>query len=174
MGVDPSLTATAAVVLSDGQILFQGIIKSKVKGVARLSDLESQFQKLIKDNPVSLIAIEGYAYGMSKSSMLASLGELGGLLRVAMHRAKVSYVNVSPGTLKKFVTGKGNHKKEQMLMFTLQKWGVAFEDNNLCDAYGLARVAEAVLTGESSSGNKTLKKLAAEIRAYDASVNPKA
>jgi Holliday junction resolvasome RuvABC endonuclease subunit len=50
---------------------------------------------------------------------------------------------VSPSTLKTFVCGrgKGKAKKELMLMRCALKFKQEFEDNNICDAYCLARYA---------------------------------
>lgn len=57
---------------------------------------------------------------------------------------------VAPTSLKKFVTGKGTGvKKEQMLLATYRKWCAEFADNNLADAFGLAKIAEA-LSSEST------------------------
>jgi crossover junction endodeoxyribonuclease RuvC len=44
-------------------------------------------------------------------------------------------------TLKKFVTGVGNAKKNEMLLKTYQAWGIEFNDDNAADAYGLAMMA---------------------------------
>ena len=48
---------------------------------------------------------------------------------------------ISPTTLKKFVTGKGNSGKDIMLLEVYKRWNVSFSNNNLADAYGLARMA---------------------------------
>ena len=37
-----------------------------------------------------------------------------------------------------------------MLLKTFKKWGVEFDDNNLCDAYGLARMALEDFNNESN------------------------
>lgn len=49
---------------------------------------------------------------------------------------------IQPTTLKKFVTGKGQCKKELMLLYVYKNYGVEFNDNNLADAYSLARMAK--------------------------------
>lgn len=57
---------------------------------------------------------------------------------------------IAPSTLKKFVTGAGNSKgKNVMLLATYKKWGVEFSNDNLCDAYGLARLGAALTSGTS-------------------------
>ena len=69
------------------------------------------------------------------------MGALHYYLRIFFRKNNIAYNIIAPGTLKKFVTGKGTAKKELMLLKTYKKWKVEFEDNNLCDAYGLARLA---------------------------------
>lgn len=60
---------------------------------------------------------------------------------------RMSPVLVAGNTLKKFVTGKGVGKKQLMVKYVLQKWGFDTDDDNLADAYGLARLAAAILSG---------------------------
>jgi crossover junction endodeoxyribonuclease RuvC len=43
-------------------------------------------------------------------------------------------------TLKKFAAGKGNAKKQEMLMMMYKRWGVEFSDDNAADSYALARL----------------------------------
>ena len=43
-------------------------------------------------------------------------------------------------TLKKYATGKGNAKKQEMLMQIYKRWGVEFNDDNAADSYALARL----------------------------------
>ena len=72
---------------------------------------------------------------------LAQLGAAHYIARVLLHERNIEFDIVSPSTLKKFVTGKGNCKKDLVLLKVFQKWGVEFSDNNLADAYSLARFA---------------------------------
>jgi Holliday junction resolvasome RuvABC endonuclease subunit len=48
---------------------------------------------------------------------------------------------VPPMTLKKYATGKGTSKKQEMLLQIYKRWGVEFNDDNAADAYALARLA---------------------------------
>ena len=49
-------------------------------------------------------------------------------------------LKVPPMTLKKFAAGKGNAKKQEMLLQIYKRWGVEFTDDNAADAYALARL----------------------------------
>jgi Holliday junction resolvasome RuvABC endonuclease subunit len=90
-----------------------------------------------------LVMIEGYAFGAKGSSGI-SLGELGGVTRVALYDLNIPFIEIPPTQAKKFVTGRGNAKKEHMLMETLDRWGVKFLDDNICDAFGLVQLGRAI------------------------------
>jgi crossover junction endodeoxyribonuclease RuvC len=47
-------------------------------------------------------------------------------------------------TLKKYASGKGTSKKQEMLLQIYKRWGVEFNDDNAADAYALARLAGSV------------------------------
>ena len=73
------------------------------------------------------------------------LGELGGIIRLCLYDAKIPFVIVPPTSLKKFVTGNGSADKKKMHDFVLSKWRQDIDENedDQCDAYGLAQVARA-------------------------------
>lgn len=145
IGVDQSLTATGFVVLDErANIEEKKIIKSKLKGVERLLELEEELHASLHlyRGDINVVYIEGYSFG-SRVGQAFSIGELGGIFRRCLTKFPVSYKVIPPTVLKKFVTGKGNAKKELILKEVLKKWNVDLDDNNLADAYGLARMAWA-------------------------------
>ena len=103
--------------------------------------LEQKF--LLNYRPIVLAALEGYS--IESQNRPFDLGEVGGIVRLCLTRHKIKYLVVSPMSLKKFVTGKGNAAadKEAMRRAVNKKWGVDFDQNDECDAYGLARVAQS-------------------------------
>ena len=149
IGIDPSLTGTGIVVLDEsGNVLDKDLISTKasLKIEDRLKTIWSRLKYIIwdfagKPVPYCHIAIEGLSFGSRGTSMLELAG-LHYLIRYMIDRefCGVRHV-VPPQTLKKFVCGKGNVKKEQMLLQTYKRWGMEFQDNNICDAYCLARYA---------------------------------
>ena len=149
IGIDPSLTGTGIVVLDEsGNVLGKDLISTKAshKIEDRLKTIWSRLKYIIwdfADKPVPgcTIAVEGLSFGSKGASMLELAG-LHYLIRYMIDRefCGVRHV-VPPQTLKKFVCGKGNVKKEQMLLQTYKRWGMEFQDNNICDAYCLARYA---------------------------------
>lgn len=157
VGIDASLTATGLIILDDtGKIFNSTIISSKKKGMDRLVDLEKQVKKILSTyQPAKMIKVyvEGYSFG-SRIGQAFSIGEWGGVLKKCLYELGYQVTLIPPTVLKKFVTGKGNAKKELMMLEVFKKWKESFNNNNLADAYGLARLAWA---GVNQSKDKCLK-----------------
>ena len=142
VGLDPSINATGLVIIDENA----NIIKEKLFSIKSETFEESlvKYEKEIEfiANMIALHAVylEGPAY-QATGQVILQMGALHFITRLFLFKKQKNYKIIAPGTLKKFVTGKGNSKKELMLMKTFKRWGVEFEDNNLCDAYGLARMA---------------------------------
>ncbi|MCC3766016.1 hypothetical protein [Streptomyces sp. UNOC14_S4] len=102
---------------------------------------------------ISAIAMEGYAH--ASKFQRESLGELGGTVKLAITEA-AGYdtwrhpIIVPPPTLKKFLTGKGTATKQEMLDTVASRYGPVFRNDNLADAYTLARVAATWATGNGT------------------------
>jgi crossover junction endodeoxyribonuclease RuvC len=76
-----------------------------------------------------------------QSPAALKLGELAAIVKLALYeREKIFPLQVSPMTLKKFAAGKGNAKKQEMLLQMYKRWGVEFNDDNAADSYALARL----------------------------------
>jgi crossover junction endodeoxyribonuclease RuvC len=143
VGIDPSLTGTGLVVLDEKcSIICQTVISSKLKGIPRLIDIEESLsEELCKFfGDIKETFYENYSFG-SRLGQAFSLGELGGVLKKFLVDNDVEYTVIAPASLKKFVTGKGNIKKEQMLLQIYKRYNQEFDNNNLGDAYGLAMFA---------------------------------
>ena len=148
IGLDPSLTGTGIVCLNeDGEILGQELIKTTVKDLIedRLKYINMTFQTLVKQylrDDLGIVYIEGLALN-AKGDSIMQLAGLHYLLRIYLLEESLvhKYDIIPPNTLKKFITGKGNAKKELMLLKVYKRWGVEFNDNNMADAYSLAKKA---------------------------------
>jgi crossover junction endodeoxyribonuclease RuvC len=159
--IDPSLTGTAICILDAGtndiiEILTLKVPKG-VMGIARLNWLCKAVSSVLKKHNPTEVFIEGYSY-MSKGRSIVDLGELGGLYRMILARRWAGYYEIPPTSLKKFITGKGNAKKQILLEQTFRKWGLGSEiltDDNQVDAYGLARFGAAFLKWNQGNDNFT-------------------
>ena len=72
------------------------------------------------------------------------LGELSATVRLTIYdyfEEELKYpLKVPPMTLKKYAAGKGNAKKQEMLLQIYKRWGIEFNDDNAADSYALARL----------------------------------
>jgi len=146
IGIDPSLTATGIVCLSDGKIVDKKLIVSKKKDIERLLDITNQITEFIDHGKVSKIdmnVIEGFAFGARGQSMF-DLGMLSGIIRQYLYKNwQCRFLVIQPTMLKKFITGKGNCEKSLILKETYKRYKVDIDDDNIADAYGLAMVGYA-------------------------------
>jgi crossover junction endodeoxyribonuclease RuvC len=143
VGMDPSYNGFAIVVLDkDANIIEQKLFGSSTKKETedRLLELEKEYKFIPNIVCLHSVFIEGPSYG-SNGAFVLQMGALHFLIRIMLKKAEVNYKIISPGTLKKFVTGDGRAKKDLMLLNVYKKWGMEFNDDNLADAYSLARLA---------------------------------
>lgn len=110
----------------------------------------------------NLVVIEGYAFGRIQQAH--HLGELGGVIRVALADRGMPFVEIPPASLKLFATGKGNAKKDEVLAAAIRKLGYAGHDHNEADAIWLLKMAQAHYSpsdASSESRDRALGKIAA-------------
>ena len=145
LGLDLSLTSTGwAIDATDGRRKW-GVIKTAKRGAARLDYIDDAITRIVEQEMPDLVVIENYAFG--KSQGLAALAELGGVVRLSLHRMGYRYIAIAPATLKKFVTGKGQAEKAAMMMHCLNNWKVVIDNNNGADAFGLCQFGRCYLDG---------------------------
>lgn len=142
VGVDPSFNGTAVVVLDENaniaeQLLFQSVGDSIEEKLWSINKALSFIPKIIG---LKRVYLEGPSYS-SNGAFQLQMGALHFMIRMMFFRKRLKYEIIAPGTLKKFVAGNGSAKKEHMLLNVYKKWGIEFQDNNLADAYGLARMS---------------------------------
>lgn len=145
IGIDQSLTGFALTALSEDNPLefFTWVYKSPYFGIERLVDIKEWLEDTldyIQEQGAELldVSIEG---SVLQSPAALKLGELAAIVKLALYeRDKIFPLQVSPMTLKKFAAGKGNAKKQEMLLQMYKRWGVEFNDDNAADSYALARL----------------------------------
>ena len=151
VGIDQSLTGFAftALAISDPKQYITWVYKSPYFGVERLVDIRQflfdHFDYVSKDHEIDKIAMEGTVLA-SHSALV--LGELSALVKLTIYDYfddDIRFpVMVPPMTLKKYAAGKGNAKKQEMLLQMYKRWGVEFSDDNAADSYALARLAAGI------------------------------
>lgn len=161
VGLDLSFTESGLVMIDHlGVVINQKLVGSdkKQKPERRIIDISEEifFQLAHHDIP-HMVYIEDKFVGKNKKQVLYD----GGLLYyIVIETIKhfMPYKIINPSALKSFVIGtkgkKKGSKKELMLLHCFKKWSVEFENNNLCDAYCLARMAmEDMRKAKSTTGN---------------------
>jgi Holliday junction resolvasome RuvABC endonuclease subunit len=134
VGLDLSLTATG--VADD-----QGAREVRSNGLRGVERLERLWRAVIAEcSHADLVVIEDYAY-RAGDAHAHELGELGGVVRVALHARRIRQVAVPPASLKKYGTGRGNAKKEQMLAEAIRRLGYTGSSHNEADAAWLRAMA---------------------------------
>lgn len=112
---------------------------------ARLRAIENWLLDNLQGWLVDGIAMEGYNAGAKFGREMS--GELGATVKRALyerHAQQLLPTVIPPTSLKKFATGSGTAKKAEMLLGVYKRWGAEFKDDNLADAYVLAKIAECI------------------------------
>jgi len=154
VGVDPSLTGNAIVIIDNkGNIHDTKLVSTHkecyLNGEQRVLDVFNEVKYIANVCRLEAVYIEGLSY-MSVSPTLFERCGLLYLILTHLFEREVPYKIVPPTTLKKFTTDNGRADKKEMMKVAKSRWGVDFEDDNICDAYCLARMA----LKESTNGNR--------------------
>jgi len=162
LGIDQSLRSSGVVVVgSSNDLIYRGTVTpGKRSGVIRLACIRDSLRDVLAAEPsIKYAALEGYS--MESVNRSFDLGELGGLVRLVLHDAGIPFVVVAPTQLKQFISSDGSATKEKMRQAVLDKWGMDFEQDDECDAFGLAQVARAIHMniGSTRAQLEVLKKL---------------
>ena len=152
-GLDVS-TRTGMVILSNqGVFSTQGTIYEGVfsaprdeRGSRRCSTIAEQMIEVLKDNSVDIVVMEGLAY--ANTNTLATLTEIHSVLKYFLIQMGLEVWIAAPATIKKFVLGKGTGKKDQVRLGVYKKWAYENDDDNIVDAYALAKMGLARITNE--------------------------
>jgi crossover junction endodeoxyribonuclease RuvC len=150
VGIDPSLTSTGIVVLRGGEVELAETIKTKSNYslIHRVSVIYRAITNLVEGLTPDLIVIEGFSYG-SKGRAVFEIAYLGWRIREEIERFKeqdgIPWIEVPPAQLKKFATGKGTANKGVIMQQVYKRWGFEASDNNVADAFVLAKIGQAYL-----------------------------
>lgn len=170
IGLDLSLVGTGVVILENGKIIKQSLIKSKPSGdkpvdeVKRIQGIVSEIEYIISDYVLDIAVIEGMAFMAKNTTALVQLSALNYMTRALLMGYETPFVIVAPTSLKKFVTGNGAAKKDVMLIEIYKRYGVSIMDDNEADAYSLSQVGLALLKGNSKPITKTQEEVLSLLR----------
>jgi len=99
--------------------------------------------------------IEGYAFGsFGRSSSVTTLAELGGSIKYsALANFGLEYTIIPPTKVKKFITGKGNSHKDEILLKCFKRYGMEFDNSDIADSYVICHMGY-LLAFDQESGIK--------------------
>ena len=145
IGIDPSLTGNAIVIINDaGDIVNEHLISTNkecyIDGYQRVLDIFEQLKYTTSVIRLEKVYVEGLAY-MSASPTLFERCGLLYLIVCHLLKENAKYSIIPPTTLKKWHTTDGHADKKMMMRVVKCKYGIDFKDDNLCDAYCLAMLA---------------------------------
>lgn|GEM_PF-3017346 len=183
IGIDQSATGTAAVELDTigdevNRVVFYADNKRDSKELEEIGalpprkvkagDEQGVTQRLVElrevlgdflqsSGNIMNAALEGYAF--ARQAFSHSLGEVGGLVRLALWDAGIPFRVYDPQAVKIFSAGKGNAKKHEVMEAVERKWGFQTSrfgkpdgaGGNVADAYVIARMLRAELLVRSGS-----------------------
>jgi len=152
IGIDLSLRATGVAIwtppieLDHKEVLPSAIelflLEAKSTDMERLDGIFRQIKELVKDD-TALVLIEGLAF-MSTSGKASERAGLWWMVAYWLWKRKQPYVAVAPSRAKKYLTGKGNAKKDEILKEVYRRYRADLTDDNLADALNLCHIGLAV------------------------------
>lgn len=143
VGLDVSFNTGLIILSEQSTVLNEKLISCPSSECieSRILFITDKILKEMQDYTPFSIALEGLSFASSGRSTL-DLAGLNFYVRLKFYTSSFNYIIVPPNTLKKFITGSGKCKKNLMLLKVYKKFGVEFSDDNLCDAYALAKYCE--------------------------------
>lgn len=137
IGLDLSLRSTGFSVVKNGKCIKFYSIKPKEHGDYRLKEVAMKITKDILEYDVSFVLMEGYAFS-THSRSVTILAELKGTLKSFFLLKGINYLEAAPTLVKKYATGNGNSKKENMMLYVFKKFGIDCKNSDEADSVALA------------------------------------
>lgn len=144
VGIDPSLTNTAVCVINENECVSYVQSKDlKLKSTMpfhRLREIVNMVLTALPSDGDIHVCYEDYSYG--STGKVFQLGELGGVLKLALYDVATTLTLIPPKVLKKFATLDGSCSKEDIQIKAAQECPLLLgESDDVCDAYFLAKFA---------------------------------
>jgi len=162
IGIDRSLTSTGIAIIHKGKFVKQMEFSTKEIEEMRLIEIGRCIVKECKNYELPLICMEDYSF--DKPYQAHQLGELGGVVKAFLRLKGYPYLSTSPGTIKKYVSGKGNTPKDLIPMFVSKKFKIEPMGGDAADAIACVHLAYNAFAYKSGNHNYTQK----EKEAFDA------
>lgn len=142
IGIDPS-TKTGFVALDENG---KTLIANELTGVGTedpyrmITLIDEIMLHLEKDD---FVTIESFAFN-AEGQYVVQLGGIGWGIRMALMRRGIKYYEVGTGQLKKYASGNGRAKKDELIKPVFENWGFRHSSDNVIDAYVLAQIGRSM------------------------------
>jgi len=151
LGIDQSARATGICVLcSETRAVKRLELVAPPKTTAgaelaspHLAVLDGRLRALLAEYAPQAVVMEGYAYNAANKKFM--LGEVGGVVKLAVLTFNTTLYVAAPKQVKKFISGNASADKEQVMRAVLGNYGVDIGDDNLADAFTLAAIAAEIV-----------------------------
>lgn len=165
IGIDQSVLHTGVCILNDdASVSFLGLIEpKKLRNHERLAYIRDGLTAVMANLRFATGVMEGYSYNSINKKFL--LGEVGAVIKLALFDHCDACFDAAPKQLKKFVCSKGSASKEDVMFSIEKQWGLVLQDDNLADAYGLARIGYEI--ARPSSVKRHQLEVVKHLRAKD-------
>ena len=140
VGIDPA-TTTGMALVGNGGDRGKTVHVPKLRGFLRLQLIANEISETLLVWEPEFVAIEDYAYVKNVDAFI-TLVEVGTVIRMTMKELGVPWVDVPPAVLKRWTTGKGNAKKDEMVVAVKKRWQFASHSHDIVDAIALAQMAQ--------------------------------
>jgi Holliday junction resolvasome RuvABC endonuclease subunit len=106
--------------------------------IARLHAIRLEVQQILIATKADLVCVEGPSYGSAQNASM--LGALRGVIMSSLFQSEFKVIEVSPNSIKKLATGKGNAKKVDMVIAARERLDFNGTDDNEADAMWLRQL----------------------------------
>lgn len=151
LGLDPA--ARCGWSLSTGQHgVWEITSKSDKHPGRRLERLRKFIYKSHREHRLQVIATEDAAFGSNNLNTAAMHNELRGVIKLAAAELELRVILVKPSQLKKWLTGHGAAKKQDMINSIRVRYGIHVCDDNIADAIAVMEFAKAMVNQKEMAG----------------------
>lgn len=145
VGIDPSLTGTGIAVVNGRAVQSAYRLEIRPRNLIGLERLDAILDCVIDEvyhsgGDTDLVVIEGPAYSKGADPGAHERAGLWWMLRYRLWRRDMPVAVLTPGQLKKYVSGNGTAGKDLVLASVVRRYGhlVEVNDNDTADALVLA------------------------------------
>jgi Holliday junction resolvasome RuvABC endonuclease subunit len=160
LGLDLSLRSTGYVLLDEDDVAWYGVVGSDtLRESERLAMFDRWIREQLRDKRFTHVAVEGYSYGTPQGHTHAfGIGELGGVMKLAIHQAGIPMQVIAPGTWKKVLCGNGSLSKKNSAVELYKRYAIEFHSQDTLDAWAVAMCRRRQLLGLDKPEPKTRKR----------------